>query len=288
MEFLMKSHPYDGRDVKGMWVSEKMDGHRFFWDGGRGATIMGVKCAGFWSNGGKPYGFRADDDEVVKWMKERWDGEPVEGEFWAGRGRFQLVSSVVRKKVIDWDERVKVMVTGPVLWDAFCADRVVKCRNKIVGSIRRSEMGTMVSRYYGSFGEWYAANKDKVVEQRRVNNRGEVDRYMDEVIAGGGEGIMIRSDRLVWMPKRTHVIMKLKGVQDGEATVVGVVPGKGRLVGMIGALIVRDERVFEIGTGLSDHDRAKYDWIGKTIRYRYRELTDAGIPKEARFDSVIE
>ena len=95
-------------DVAGWLVSEKLDGTRCFWDGGlsRGLPTESVPWAsvtdpktgerkakikpiatGLWSRYGNP--IMAPD-----WWLNRLPACPLDGELWAGRGKFQLCRSI--------------------------------------------------------------------------------------------------------------------------------------------------------------------------------------------------
>jgi DNA ligase-1 len=56
---------------------------------------------------------------------------------------------------------------------------------------------------------------------------------------------------------RSDDLLKLKPWQDAEATVIEILPGKGKFSGMMGALVVKDKRghIFRIGSGFSDNER---------------------------------
>ena len=75
---------------------------------------------------------------------------------------------------------------------------------------------------------------------------------------------------------------------DAEATVIAHQPGKGKYTGTLGALRVRtaDGKEFMLGTGLSDADRHNPPAIGTVITFRYRELTNRGLPRFASFHRV--
>ena len=66
-------------------VSEKLDGVRGRWDGQR-----------LWTRGGAPV-------TPPPGFTRGWPGEPMEGELWLGRGRFDEVSALVRR--LDADPR---------------------------------------------------------------------------------------------------------------------------------------------------------------------------------------
>ncbi len=140
--------------------------------------------------------------------------------------------------------------------------------------------------------------------------------YLSKVLDTGGEGCVIRDPSALWTPKRHKGLLKFKPYEDAEAVVIGYRAGKegkqGNVLGKIGTLIVRtlglDTNVeFEIGSGLTFEDRefatelgsnvargipgdrmpdgysGKHIKMGSTITYKYRELSDDGIPKEGRY-----
>lgn len=131
-----------------------------------------------------------------------------------------------------------------------------------------------------------------------------LDTRLQEVSLAGGEGLMLRSPVMPWFPKRCNNILKIKPVRDAEATVVGYRCGKGKHLGRIGALVVNYSGKFFDLAGLTDEERtlSDPDWCikhpgevcpaeitsslfprGSVITFTYRELTDSGVPKEARY-----
>ena len=142
----------------------------------------------------------------------------------------------------------------------------------------------------------------------------QVDSLFKAVIAGGGEGGIIRNPDAIWTPKRHDNLLKDKPFEDAEATIIGFVTGKvgkkGNLLGKIGTLVCEmpDGKVFELGTGLKtlngerdfaephmtqwaednpgcpvpDGYKGKIFSVGEVVTYKYRELTDDGFPKEGR------
>lgn len=134
-----------------------------------------------------------------------------------------------------------------------------------------------------------------------------LDTILAAVLKNGGEGVMLRAPDSQWVACRTHNLLKLKPFQDDESVVVGYVAGRGKFAGLIGALITcyngkrlelsgltDEERQFE-STEAADWAQAnpgqivpaefngKYTKVGVSVTFRFRELSDAGIPKEARY-----
>ena len=139
----------------------------------------------------------------------------------------------------------------------------------------------------------------------------QVEAYLQRILDLGGEGVVIRNPNAVWRPKRHRNILKYKPFLDAEARVVGVTSGRetnkgSRLLGKIGALIVDYQGKRLELAGLTDAEREFADqmardwaannpgadapcWVegkhftkGQTVTLKYRELSDDGIPKEAR------
>lgn len=137
-------------------------------------------------------------------------------------------------------------------------------------------------------------------------------RMMDRFLDQGGEGTILRSPQNVWVPKRVHDILKAKPWNDAEGTVVGFTSGRktdkgSKLLGLIGALVLdyngqrlelagltNEEREFEKtdhsayavqhpGEDMPGDFQGKHFKLGDTVTFKYRELSDDGIPKEARY-----
>lgn len=142
---------------------------------------------------------------------------------------------------------------------------------------------------------------------------------MHGVLEHNGEGLVLRAAASKWIPERAHHLLKCKPVCDDEANVIGYVAGRetdkgSKLLGLMGALIVewRGKR-FEL-SGFTDSERqlantpghpvsidatsysilnpgvelppcyeAKHFPRGSKVTFIYRELTNSGIPKEARY-----
>jgi DNA ligase-1 len=138
------------------------------------------------------------------------------------------------------------------------------------------------------------------------------ERELSRVVNAGGEGVVIRDPAAIWTPKRTRSLLKYKPYQDAEAIITGFTSGRetdkgSKLKGMIGALVTDykgkrlelsgltdDEREFAFpcmaafaaehpGQEMPSDAYGMHFKIGDTISFRYRELSDDSIPKEARF-----
>lgn len=234
-------------------VSEKYDGVRAYWDGRQ---------------------LRFRSGRVVQapaWFISRLPTQPLDGELWLGRGRFEALSATVRKEVPVDDEwrRVKYMVFELPGASGTFEERAARIRDVVA----QAGWPQLVA-----------------VEQFRVASREALQRKLAEVVQAGGEGLMLHRADALYETGRSDALLKLKPLDDTEAVVVAHLPGKGKHAGRLGALRVRSPEglEFEIGTGFSDAVRANPPPVGATVTYTYRGLTRKGVPRFASFLRVRE
>ena len=94
-----------------------------------------------------------------------------------------------------------------------------------------------------------------------------MNRYAQDCVAEGFEGIMIKAVDAPYVCKRADYWMKWKPTISVDLTIVGFEPGTGRNLNRLGAIICegvdndRNIRV-NVGSGFSDSDRDEY-WSGR-------------------------
>ena len=238
----------DGIDLGRYWVSEKLDGVRARWDG---ETLV--------SRGGNRF-------NVPAWFTEGFPRVPLDGELWMGRGTFERLSGAVRRKIPDDAEwrTIRFMVFdlpgSPVPFD----ERLQRMREMF---------------------ETIESPCIALVGQFRVADHGALMAALARVVDGGGEGLMLHRGGSLYTAGRSDDLLKVKRYDDAEAVVVGHLPGKGRLAGMLGALLVEmpDGRRFRLGTGFSDEERREPPPLGTTVTYKHFGKTRNGVPRFASF-----
>lgn len=102
---------------------------------------------------------------------------------------------------------------------------------------------------------------------------------MEQVVAKGGEGIVLKSPQ-------TGEMLKIKPVADDEATVVGYAPGSGRNAGIGSLVLARGQQSFKLSVGLSHRDRLNPPPVGSRITFAFDGMTRNGLPRNARFMRV--
>lgn len=142
-----------------------------------------------------------------------------------------------------------------------------------------------------------------------------IEEFCQEVVTRGAEGVVIRKRIGTWVPERSHDILKYKPWQDDEGTVIGYQSGKetdkgSKLLGLMGSIWVEWQGSRFKVSGFREPERkfateADRNWaicnpgkrcpvwisnpkfpVGSEVTFKYRELSDDGVPKEARFHRV--
>jgi len=244
-------------DPAGYLVSEKLDGVRALWDGTTLRFRSGRVVA------------------APAWFTAKLPDTALDGELWIARGRFDTLSGIVRKNQpvdAEWHQ-VKYMVFELPAYENL-ATRPFEQRS--------AQLQTVVQN-----AAWPQL---QAIEQFKVANRATLQGKLQDVVQGGGEGLMLHLASAPVMAGRSQVLLKLKPVQDAEAIVVGHVAGKGKYAGSTGALEVKTAsgQRFKLGTGLTDAQRKSPPAIGSTVTYSYRDLTPTGKPRFASFLRVYE
>lgn len=237
-----------GVDLSRYWVSEKFDGVRGYWDGHRLLTRGGVVIA------------------APAWFTKNWPATPMDGELWAGYGRFERASAIVRAVGADapaWHEMSYRVFDLPMHGGDF--DARVPAIRAVVAAIG---------------DPWVVA-----VQQFHVANEAELQAALARVLDKNGEGLVLHRGDVPYRAGRGVGLLKLKPYEDAEARVVAIHPGSGRLAGLMGSIEVRilDGRRFSIGSGFSDEDRTDPPPVGSWVTYRFNGLTNSGLPRFARF-----
>jgi len=232
-----------GLEIQDYLVSEKLDGVRARWDGRR-----------LLSRGGKVFAAPA-------WFLEGFPSETLDGELWIGRGRYEDVSSVVRRKhPHDGWRTVRLMVFDLPEHDGMFEQRA-----------------QAIKRLVKRIDSPYLA----AIEQKTIETQADLMQYFHDIIDQGGEGVMLHRKGACYAAGRSLDLLKLKPFTDAEGTVIGYRPGKGRLVGMIGSLKVRTNQgmIVYVGSGFTDKERRHPPPLQSRITFRYQGLTKNGIPR---------
>ena len=349
--FVQLAQSLNRHSVGGWYWSEKLDGMRCFWDGG---LSTGKPCSQIpWANMTKAH--RLVKEPVASGLWSRY-GHPIyapkeftdqlpqiflDGELYAGRGNFQLVTSTVKEftpgpgwarikyHVFDSPSPLEIFAPGSIKETNFtkeinCLDWVLKqYRGKILSNYSYYTVKTVLQKILADCPVAVALKQTQLPFPQK-EALAEIERQLDNITAAKGEGLVLRNPATQWEPTRNHNLLKVKKYHDAEGVVVGYYTGEAtdlgsKLLGMMGALVVSWKgKTFKV-SGFTDAERelnwtevflkrdamlpeeavqwakdnpgtecpgnieAKHFPRGSSITFKYRELTNDGIPREASY-----
>lgn len=166
-------------DPTGWFLSEKFDGVRAIWDGSRLMTRTGGKI------------------NAPEWFTQSLpSGVWLDGELWLGRGRFQELAGLVRRKAGDWSEVRYMVFDSP-------SNDVWEDRLEILRGIDLP--GHVV-----------------LVDQHVCESQDSLEAYESELVDCGAEGVMLRRPGTYYVFGRSQHLQKMKRWSDDEAEVLEV------------------------------------------------------------------
>jgi DNA ligase-1 len=250
---VMLAHRWDQKvDIKGWWMSEKLDGVRGYWTG---KELV--------SRSGNPF-------HVPKWFTRNFPSTSLDGELWIGRQQFSELVSIVRRKSdnAEWKKVRYLIFDAPQIEGGF------------------EKRLDFAHRWFQEHPNPFAG----VIKQQICESEKHLRRKLMEIESLGGEGMMLRKPDSPYTVGRSYDSLKVKTHEDTEATVIRHLPGSGRNAGRLGSLLVElpNGIQFAIGTGFSDKERDNPPPVGSIITFKYYGFYKSGIPRFASFLRVRE
>lgn len=253
----MLAHSFDKHASKinyPAYISPKLDGIRCI-------AVVKNKKATLWTRTGKPI---TSMTHVVEELEEIFENVTLDGELYNNeyRDNFEEIVSQVRNfEPQEGHKKIEYHVFDVVNNDIF--DNRLKYLEK-----------TLYDRKY-----------IKLVPQILVPEN-KVALFTNGFISLGAEGAMIRNVGSLYEHKRSFNLQKIKFTQDEEFDIIGVVEGKGKLLGHVGAFILQDKanRKFNVKLEgslelLKPYLSDSTLWKGKKMTVRFQGYTKKGIPR---------
>jgi DNA ligase-1 len=240
-------------DPVGFLVSEKLDGVRAFWDGRDLRFRSGRRIA------------------APAWFTAALPAIALDGELWLGRRSFDRLSGIVRRNIpvdVEWRD-VRYMIFDLPGEPGPFAERAARVASLVaVANV-----------------PWL-----QPVEHWRVPDRKTLQGQLLRNVEDGAEGLVLHRADALWIAGRSDALRKLKTIPDEDARVISYLPGKGRHLGRMGALVLEmpSGQRFALGTGFSDAQRDTPPPLGAFVTYCYRDRTPASVPRFASFLRVRE
>ncbi len=247
---LQKALIYKDQNISGWLMSEKLDGIRAYWDGKKLVTRQ---------------------DKVfhppASFIKNFPPFE-LDGELWSKRGDFENVQSIVLDEISEtpWEQ---------ITYNIF---EVPHAKGDFLSRLEKAQIYITQNNL----------SHVRIIEQKICHTKKQLDEFLKNIIAKGGEGVMIKDGSKDYFEGRSNSVLKVKLGQDMEGKVMGYKEGTGKFKGMMGSLIVvlNDGIIFNIGTGFSNYDRKNPPELGSIITFKYFGFTKNKKPKFTSFVRV--
>lgn len=276
-----------------------------------------IIATGLWSRAGKVI-------QAPDWFLDKLPNYVLDGELWMGYNRFQELRRTVSGLVPgpNWSSVRYLVFDLPS--GLFFNPRDIKIRNDYSFAVKENafvwakERGVKTVNLNWNFDlrmiVMSKLNIDRVLQKKLslspYSAQDEIEESLVEILGAGGEGVVIRNPVGPWTTERSKGLLKYKPFLTDDAVVTGYTAGEGKYRGMIGALVLDfNGKSFKL-SGITDEQReildpavSKYAAMycgqpifidydhhffprGSVVEFKYRELSDDGIPKESRFFRV--
>ncbi len=296
----MKANTYDSEkhNIDNWFYSEKYDGVRGLWNGKEliSKNNNAYTIPDFLENELSLFNLGS------KTKSESESSIPcqiLDGEIWFGRGNFEISSGQARKEIKDidlWKKNMKFMIFDYVT-------------DPNMTFIERREN---LLRTYKSIISKYKLKYCEIVPWEILNIKS-LPLILGAMKKLGSEGIMVINPNSKYVQKRTSNILKIKFEDDEEGILIGYTEGTGKYKGKIGAYIIESNGIKFKLSGMTDFGRQsgildvssdyvfdiekidKYrkkmkiePHIGQIVKYRYRDKTKFGVPRNASYLGIRE
>ncbi len=247
---LQKAYVYKEQNITGWVMSEKYDGIRGYWDGRQ-----------MYSKGGY---------EIVlpDFFRNELPPFALDGELWIARGAFEKIAAIVldEKPSPEWKQ-----VTYQIFEVPFAKGDFLQRLQKVKDWIMEHHTPHLY-----------------VIKQIPCQGREHMQRFLENVVQKGGEGVMVKDPSSEYFTGRDSRILKVKKYMDMEGEVIAINPGRGKYKGMMGSVTVKtaDNKRVKIGTGFTIEQRQNPPKVGEVITFKYHGYTKNGIPKFASFIKI--
>jgi len=192
-----------------------------------------------------------------KWFLKDYPPFAIDGELWTKRGDFENISSIVRDKTASED------------W---------KYIKHYIFEVPNAE-GNLSKRLFKV--QAYESSIIKIIPQYDIKNKADMKNFLNFVEQKGGEGIVVRDPKALYINKRTSKALKIKSFLDDECKVVGIKDGNGKFQNMMGSLecVLSDGTHFNIGSGFTKQERKHPPKVGEIVTFKYKEMTKYHKPR---------
>lgn len=231
-------------NIKGWYMSEKLDGIRAYWNG---AELLS-------KNGNKIY--------APAWFIKDFPNFKLDGELWTQRADFENIQNIVLDKTPS--EKWK-----SITYNIFEVPYEKGDFDERLNKIKQWQKANK-NKYI------------KIIPQIICKNKKHLNKYLNELIKLKAEGVILKNPNIPYFEGRNKNILKIKKFFDMEGLVIGINKHKdGRFKSV--KLKLENGVVFNLGGGFTNKQRLNHPQIGQVVTFKYYDFTKYGKPKFASF-----
>ena len=244
-------------NVRGWYMSEKLDGIRAYWNG---------------------HNLLSKNGNIInapKYFTKNFPSFSLDGELWTIRNDFENIQSIVldKKPSIKWKQLTYNIFEVPSIKEDFM------------------QRLAYAKKHFKKSKNVYV----KFIEQIKCKNSQDLDVFLENIILLKGEGVIIKKGDLAYQEGRSSNILKVKKFYDAEGLVIGInykkknennnKTNKNKINKKMKSLKIKlpNNIIFNLGGGFSNIQRINHPKIGDIITYKYYGLTKYKKPKFASF-----
>lgn len=268
----MLAHKFEEKRIKQWPVAAEPK-----YDGVRSLAIWDGKQVTFYSRTGKVFeGMRPIAmDMEAKLLMERIEPMVFDGELMDRSNQFNKIVGDVHKKDFAAEDAIYYLFDAIPLANFQADDEPLPYRERRMRLAGLAEKADLVK-----------LRNVRVTPVRVMRNLEQVEQWAQEIMAEGGEGLIIKPLDGKYEKKRSYSWLKIKGEHSIDAVITGTEEGTGKYAGKVGAVMINYNGVeVRVGSGLTDGIRELQDeqLIGRMIEVKYHEVTPDGSLRHPRF-----
>lgn len=241
---LEKPQRYVNQDIKGWYMSEKLDGIRAYWTGKKFITRNGNTI------------------HAPKEFSKNFPSFSLDGELWTKRADFENIQSIVldKKPSIKWSEITYNIFEAP------------DSKGNFKERLKRVKVWFLLHE-----------NKNiRMIEQIKCMDKSHLYSHLNKILQLKGEGLIIKNPNLPYIGKRSKNSLKVMIFNDQEGIVQNINYNKNNKMRSL-VLLLDTGVVFNLGGGFTKEQRENPPKVGDIVNFKYYGLTKNKKPKFASF-----
>jgi DNA ligase-1 len=268
----MKAHKFEGKRIKQWPVAAEPK-----YDGVRSLAVWDGRKVTFYSLTGKVFeGMTPIADAIAeKFSLHDVSATVLDGELMDKSNEFNKIVGDVHKKDFAANDAL-YYVFDAISWEDFQADKELRDYRQ-----RRMELSALAENT-----GMVTLKNVRVTPVRVLRNLKQIEKWAEEIMAQGGEGLIVKPLNGLYEKKRSYNWLKIKGEHSIDAVILATEGGTGKYEGKIGAVLIDyNGTQVRVGSGLTDDIRNldPDELINRMIEVKYHEETPDGSLRHPRF-----